>query len=106
MEAYFKIQKQWLARKRIHYSCDGRIEYFVPGDYRLSPLGKPHDAKRSSGRIFLSYPHTHCGFLYYLNNYTYLLVIITDFTSLMMPNDPRDGFFYPTLTLIVDSYII
>ena len=27
--------------------------------------------------------------------------------SLVMPNgDPRDGFFYPTLTLMIDSYII
>ena len=28
-------------------------------------------------------------------------------TSLVMPNcDPRDGFFYPTLTLRIDSYIL
>ena len=27
--------------------------------------------------------------------------------SLVMPNgDPRDGFFYPTLTLIIDSYFL
>ena len=45
--------------------CEGRIEKSVPRDHRLSSLGKPCDAKRrSSGRIFLSYPHTHDRFLY------------------------------------------
>ena len=39
----------------------------VPWDHRLSSLGKPRDAKRgSSGRIFLSHPHTHDRFLYSL----------------------------------------
>ena len=28
-------------------------------------------------------------------------------SSLVMPNDdPREGFFYPTLTLMIDSYIL
>ena len=54
-----------MSKKRIHYSCEGRIEKSVPRDHRLSSLGKPRDAKRrSSGQIFLSYPHTHGGFLY------------------------------------------
>ena len=58
-------KKQWWARKRIHYSCEGRIENSVPRDHRLSSLGKPRDAKQwSSGRIFLSYPHTHDRSLY------------------------------------------
>ena len=36
-----------------------------PSDHRLSSLCKPRDAeRRSSGRIFLSYPHTHDRFLY------------------------------------------
>ena len=26
LEAYFKIEKQWWARKRIQYSCEGRVE--------------------------------------------------------------------------------
>ena len=43
----------------------GRIEKSFSRDHRLSLLGKPRDAKRrSSGRIFLSYPHTHNRFLY------------------------------------------
>ena len=53
-------------RKILHYLHEGRIEKSVPQDHRLSSLGKPHDAKRrSSGRTFLSYPHTHDRFLYY-----------------------------------------
>ena len=49
----FKKKNKWLARKRIHYYCEGRIEKFVLRDHRLSSLGKPRDAKRwSSGRIF------------------------------------------------------
>ena len=37
----------------------------ITRDHRLSSLGKPRDAKRrSSGRIFLSYPHAHDRFLY------------------------------------------
>ena len=52
-----------VSKKKV--SCEGRIEKFVPRDHRLSPLGKLHDAKwRSSGWIFLSYPHSHDGFLY------------------------------------------
>ena len=46
----------WWARKRIHYSNEGRIEKSVPQDHPLSSLGKPRDGKRrSSGRIFLSH---------------------------------------------------
>ena len=42
----------------------GRIEKSVPRNHGLSSLGKPRDAKRrSSARIFLSYPHTHDRFL-------------------------------------------
>ena len=55
---------KWQARKIIYYSCEGRIEKSVPRNHRLSSLGKPRDAKRrSSGQIFLSYPHTHDRFL-------------------------------------------
>ena len=37
----------------------------VPPGHHLSSLVKPRDAKpRSSGRIFLSYPHTHDRFLF------------------------------------------
>ena len=43
-----------------YYSCGNGIEKSVPCDHRLSSLGKPRDAiHRSSGPIFLSYPHTH-----------------------------------------------
>ena len=54
---------KWWAR--IHYSCEDGIEKSVPRDHRLSLLGKLRDANRwSSGRIFLSQPHTHDRFLY------------------------------------------
>ena len=44
--------------------CEGRKEKSVPRDHLLSSLGKPRDAKwRSSGQIFLPYPHTHDKFL-------------------------------------------
>ena len=33
-------------QKRIHYSCEGRVEKSVPRDHRLSSLGKTRDAKR------------------------------------------------------------
>ena len=50
--------------KKIYYLRGGRIDKSVPRDNRLSPLGKPRDAKRrSSGRIFLSYPYTHDRYL-------------------------------------------
>ena len=53
----------------IHYLCEGRIEKSVPRDHGLSSLGKPRDAKRrSSGQIFLSYSHTHNGFLYSIDD--------------------------------------
>ena len=51
-------------------------------------LGKPRDAKRrSSGRIFLSYPHTHDRFLYsvavalllLLIHYLYVVCVIFGF---------------------------
>ena len=39
-------------------------EKYVPREHRLLSLGKPRDAKRrSSGRIFPSYPHTRDRFL-------------------------------------------
>ena len=50
---------------RIYHECEGRIEKSVPRDQRLSSFGKPRDAKRrSSGGIFLSYPHTNNGFFF------------------------------------------
>ena len=49
----FKLNKQWWARKRIHYSCEGKIEKSVPRDHLLSSLGKPRDAKRRSSGPFL-----------------------------------------------------
>ena len=37
----------------------------VPQDHSLTWLGKPRDARQlTSGRIFLSTPHTHDRFLY------------------------------------------
>ena len=40
--------------------CEDGMEKFVPRDHRLSPLGEPRGANRwSSGRFFLSHPHTH-----------------------------------------------
>ena len=41
-----KLKKTVVSKKRIHYSCEGRIENSVPQDHRLSSLGKPRDAKR------------------------------------------------------------
>ena len=65
-----KLKKQWWARKRIHYLCEGRIEKSVPRDHRLSSLGKARDAKRwPLGQIFLFYPHTHGRFLYYTSSF-------------------------------------
>ena len=58
---------------------EGKIEKSVPRDHRLSSLGKPRDAnRRSLGRIFLSYPHTHDRFLYSIfqvsrNSYYWIL---------------------------------
>ena len=46
-----------------NYLREGMIEKSDPWDHRLSSLGKPRDAQRSSSlQIFLSYPHTHDGF--------------------------------------------
>ena len=46
--------------KKINYSCEGGIEKSVNHDHHFSSLSKPRDAKWwSSGRIFLSHPHTH-----------------------------------------------
>ena len=57
-------KKQWCARKRIHYSYEGR------------------------------YPSLG-------------ITVCHHSASLVMPNcDPRDGFFYPTLTLVMDYYIV
>ena len=74
-------KKQWRARKRIHYSCEGRIENYVPRGHRLLSLGKPRDAKRrSSAHIFLSYPHTHGRFLkssiYILQMWTNVKIVL------------------------------
>ena len=45
---------------------------------------------------FLSHPHTNNGFFFLLT------FLHQHSASLMMPNvDPRDGFFYPTLTLMI-----
>ena len=61
----YKWGIKWWARKRNHYSSEDEIEKSVPRDHRMSSLGKPRDANRwSSGRIFLSHPHTHDRFLY------------------------------------------
>ena len=55
-----------MSKKKNHYSCEGRIENSAPQDHCLSSLSKPRDAKRRySGRIFLSYHHTHDRFLYF-----------------------------------------
>ena len=47
---FLNIKMQYLVviKKRIHYSCEGGIEKSVPRNHRLSSLGKPHDANRSS----------------------------------------------------------
>ena len=61
---FWSNKKQWWARRIIHYSCEDRIEKSILWDHRLSSLSKPGDVKRwSSGWIFLSYHHTHDGFL-------------------------------------------
>ena len=55
-----------MSKKNNKLFYEGRIEKSVPRDHCLTSLGKPRDAKRrSSGRIFLPYPHTHGRFLYY-----------------------------------------
>ena len=66
LEAYFKINGQWWARKRIFYLFKGRIEKSIPRDHRCH-----HSA------------------------------ILT-----MPNNDLWDGFFYPTFTLVMDSYVL
>ena len=33
--AYFEIKKQWRARKRIHDSCEGKIEKSIPLDHHF-----------------------------------------------------------------------
>ena len=54
-----------MSKKRIHYSYEGMIEKSISQDRRLSSLSKPCDAKRrSSGQIFLSYPHTYDRYLH------------------------------------------
>ena len=87
-ESVFKHVKHkkpsWMVSKRkIHYLLEGRIEKSVPRDHHLSSLGKPHDAKqRSSGRISLSYPHTHDRFFYYIPpSYSWQILIICSHSS-------------------------
>ena len=86
----------------IHYTCEDRIEKSVPRDQRLSSLGKPLDAKRrSSGRIFLSW----LGSFVIFENPSLGISVCHHSASLLMPNgDPRDGFFYPTNTLMIYTY--
>ena len=84
-------------------------------------LRKPRDANRwSMGGIFLSHSHTHDGFLYSRQaSWCQSMIFGTDFSippshcwwilivsaSLVMPiGDPWDGFFYPTLILMMDTY--
>ena len=53
------------ARKTIYHGCVGQTEKYVHRNHSLTSLGKPRDAKQwSSGRIFLSTPHTRDRFLY------------------------------------------
>ena len=64
-KTHIKCGILWWARKRINYSCEGRIE-------KNTSLG---------------------------------ITVCHHSANLMMPNgDPRDGLFYPTLTLLIDSY--
>ena len=42
LEAYFKIKRQWLARKRIHYSCADGIEKPVPDMITIASLVMPN----------------------------------------------------------------
>ena len=62
---FFQYKMRYLVvrkKKIIHYSCEDGIEKSVPRDHRFSSLVKPRDANRwSSGRIFLSHPHTMTG---------------------------------------------
>ena len=39
------VELKGLARKIIHYLCEGGIEKSDPRDHRLTSLGKSHDAK-------------------------------------------------------------
>ena len=76
-------KKTVVSKKKIHYSCEGRIEKSVPRYHRLSSLCKPPDAKRrSSGWIFLSYLHTHNRFLYSMHVFTF-----TDITEKQTQNN-------------------
>ena len=75
MEAYFKLnklinknsgeqEKKSIIRVRIG------LKKSVPRDHPLSSLGKPRDVKwQYSGQIFLSYSHTHDGFLYHYSEH-------------------------------------
>ena len=54
-----------LARKITHHECEGGIEKSIPRDHRLPLLVKLRNADWwSSGRICLSHPHAHDGYLY------------------------------------------
>ena len=81
------------------------MEKSIPRYHWLSSLGKPRDANRwSSGRIFLSYPHTHDRFLYYCTllwiftvpSYGFLLYPFMDFycIHLWIFTVPSHGFPY------------
>ena len=35
-----------MSKEKIHYSCEGGIEKYVPRDHRLLSLGKPRDDNR------------------------------------------------------------
>ena len=52
----FLCKKTVVSKKKIHYSCEGRIEKSVPRDHRLSSLGMPCDAKRWSLGLIFFYP--------------------------------------------------
>ena len=91
LKLILKLKKQWWARKRIHYLCEGRIEKSVPQDHHVSSLSKPCDAKRwTSGQNFLSYPHTHDRFLYSQLSLTQLC--ITQYYHLSRPDGPVPDF--------------
>ena len=57
-----------LAGKRTHFSCEDEIEKSVSRYLHLTSPGKSrNDANPwSSGWIFLSYPHTNDGLVYYI----------------------------------------
>ena len=61
----FKNKRNSGEQENYLISFESRIQKSVPQDHCLSSCGKPSDAKRwSSGRIFLSYPHTPIQWTY------------------------------------------